>query len=129
MPAASNRRSVSATLASLNKPSIVPSASSKAAASCAVRSRNAGENADVSWSHDPDEVAQESCMQIQPVMNIANGRFRLRAVMPDYIDDPDDGILRYVSQLDIEGLDSTTLPNEDEDDDASGDATGLSDSD
>ena len=85
--------------------------------------------ADVSWSHDPDEVAQESCMQIQPVMNIANGRFRLRAVMPDYIDDPDDGILRYVSQLDIEGLDSTTLPNEDEDDDASGDATGLSDSD
>ncbi len=39
MPAASNRRSVSATLASLNKPSIVPSASSNAAASCAVQVR------------------------------------------------------------------------------------------
>ena len=71
--------------------------------------------ADASWSHDSAVVAQESCMHLEPNINIDNGRFRLRAVMPNDVDEPYDGILRYVSQLDIEGLDSTTLPNEDGD--------------
>ena len=56
-------------------------------------------------------------MHLEPNINIDNGRFRLRAVMPNDVDEPYDGIQRYVSQLDIEGLDSTTLPNEDEDSD------------
>ena len=66
----------------------------------------------------PEDVAMECGMQIHPNLDIPTGCLRLECCMPDDVDEPDDAILRYASNLDVDWLadPSSDYRGEDEDD-------------
>jgi len=64
-------------------------------------------------------MAMEYGMMILPQVNIFDGRLEITCHLPDGVDEePDDAILRYVSNLDIDWLadPSSDYRGEDEDD-------------
>ena len=64
-------------------------------------------------------MAMEYGMMILPQLNIFDGRLEISCHLPDGVDEePDDAILRYVSNLDIDWLadPSSDYRGEDEDD-------------
>ena len=66
----------------------------------------------------PEAISAECCMHIQPHLLIFDGRFELDWHLPDDVDAPDDTMLRYISNLDIDWLadPSSDYRGEDEDD-------------
>ena len=74
---------------------------------------------DSSVNPDSEAMAMEYGMMILPQLNVFDGRLEISCHLPDGVDEePDDAILRYVSNLDIDWLadPSSDYRGEDEDD-------------